>query len=72
MEQWHQGGDQGVLLQQLDDSAVPVASAAIYAAQLHPLPKVSALFALLIVMFKFSSFFVSCFIFELSTKQNKN
>lgn len=43
MEQRHRGGHQGVLLQQLDDSAVPAALAALHAAQLHPLPKVSGL-----------------------------
>ncbi len=41
MEQRYYGGPQGVLLQQLDDPAVPAAPAALHTAQLLPLPEVS-------------------------------
>lgn len=41
MGQRHSRGPQGVLLQQLDDPAIPAASAALHTAQLHPLPEVS-------------------------------
>lgn len=41
MEQWHSGGPQRVLLQQLDDPAIPAAPAAVHPAQLLPVPEVS-------------------------------
>lgn len=41
MEQRYSGGPQGILLQQLDDPAIPAAPAAVHPAQLHSLPKVS-------------------------------
>lgn len=44
MEQRHCGGPHGVLLQQLDDPAVPAAPAGVHPAQLLPLPQVSGTF----------------------------
>lgn len=55
MEQWYRGGRQGVLLQQLDDSAVPAALAALHPAQLHPLPKVSGWVSIVVSVSTFSS-----------------
>ncbi|KAK2862668.1 hypothetical protein Q5P01_002201 [Channa striata] len=39
MEQWHNGGAQRVLLQQLDDLVIPAALAAVHPAQLIPIPE---------------------------------
>lgn len=39
-DQQHAGGAEELLLQQLDDAAVPTATAALHAAQLHPVPEV--------------------------------
>lgn len=53
MAQRHRGGEQGVLLQQLDDSAIPAAPAAVHPAQLHPLPEVSGWVSVLLFLCAF-------------------
>lgn len=50
MEQWHGGGSQRVLLQQLDDPAIPASPAALHPAQLLPLPEVRGCFTALLVV----------------------
>lgn len=53
MPQLHQGGGRQVLLQQLDDSAIPAAPAAVHPAQLHPLPEVSGWVSVLLFLCAF-------------------
>lgn len=51
--QRYQGGGREVLLQQLDDSAIPAAPAAVHPAQLHPLPEVSGWVSVLLFLCAF-------------------
>lgn len=69
MEQWYRGGHQRVLLQQLDDSAVSAALAAVHPAQLHPVPKVSVwVSAALFVHFFYYHVGIECKIHKIPLK----